>query len=110
MECKKALKETDGDLEKAKEYLVKRGIAKAGKRADSATGEGIVESYIHAGSKLGVMVELNCETDFVAKNPEFKDLAKSVAMQIAACPTVTVVNEEDISKDWMENEKRILMG
>merc|ERR1712113_425280 len=68
---------------------------------------GIIETYIHTGSKLGIMVEVNCETDFVAKRPEFQELAKSVAMQIAACPTVEAVTEEDIPSDWKEKEFRI---
>jgi elongation factor Ts len=69
--------------------------------------EGIVETYIHTGAKLGVMVEVNCETDFVAKRPEFKELARNVAMQVAACPTVECVSEADISPDFVENEKKI---
>merc|ERR1719281_1079373 len=100
MECKKALVETDGDVEKAMAFLRKKGLASADKKASRAANEGVVEAYIHAGSKMGVMVELNCETDFVAKNPEFKDLARSIAMQIAASPTVTVVTEKDIPSDW----------
>jgi len=109
MACKKALVENDGDVVKASEYLRKKGIASADKKAARSTGEGIIATYVHAGSKLGVMVELNCETDFVAKNPEFSDLAKSVAMQIAASPTVTVVSDKDVDQAWIANEKRLLM-
>jgi elongation factor Ts len=110
MACKKALAENDGDLEKAMDFLRKKGIAAAEKRSGRGTSEGIVEAYIHAGSKLGVMVELNCETDFVAKNPEFKDLARSVAMQVAASPTVVAVTEADIDQEFLKKEKEILSG
>jgi len=110
MACKKALAENDGDLEKAMDFLRKKGIAAAEKRSGRGTGEGIVEAYIHAGSKLGVMVELNCETDFVAKNPEFKELARSVAMQVAASPTVVAVTEADIDQEFLKKEKEILSG
>merc|ERR1719389_303959 len=107
MDCKKALVDNDGDLEAAMEFLRKKGLASAEKKASRAAKEGIVETYIHTGSKLGVMVEVNCETDFVAKRPEFQELAKSVAMQIAASPTVTCVREEDIDSAWLEKEKKI---
>merc|ERR1712147_381064 len=77
------------------------------KKAGRTASEGIVETYIHTGAKLGIMVEVNCETDFVAKRPEFQELAKAVAMQIAASPTVEVVSESDISPDFVEREKKI---
>lgn len=109
MACKKALTENNGDVEKAKEYLKKKGLAAQEKRAGRGTGEGIIETYVHAGSKLAVMVELNCETDFVAKNPDFKALAKNIAMQIAATPNVEVVSEADVSPALLEREKKILM-
>jgi len=108
MDCKKALTEHDGDLEKASEYLRKKGIASADKKAARGTSEGIIQTYIHTGSKLAVMVEVNCETDFVAKNPEFKEFGKEIAMQIAASPDAEVVSEADISPEFMEKEKKIL--
>ena len=95
MDCKKALSETDGDMEKAVDLLRKKGLAVAAKRAGRATSEGVVETYIHAGGKLGVMIELNCETDFVAKNDDFKAFARNVAMHIAATGPVGI-KEEDV--------------
>merc|ERR1719380_136152 len=87
MDCKKALVEHEGDMEAATEYLRKKGLASADKKASRAAKEGIIDTYIHTGAKLGVMVEVNCETDFVAKRPEFAELTKAIAMQIAASPT-----------------------
>ena len=84
MDCKKALEKTDGDMEKAVDLLRQKGLAIAAKRAGRATSEGVIETYIHAGGKLGVMVELGCETDFVAKNDDFKQFARDIAMHIAA--------------------------
>ena len=86
MDCKKALVEADGDKEKAAEWLRVKGLASAGKKEGRATKEGLVETYVHTGGKLGVMVEVNCETDFVSKGDKFKELTKMLAMQIAACP------------------------
>lgn len=96
MDCKRALEETGGDMEKAIEYLRKKGAATAAKRADKAANQGLVEAYIHAGGRIGAMVELNCETDFVAKTPEFKQLAHDIAMQIAA------MNPQYISRDQVD--------
>jgi len=107
MDCKKALVDNEGDMEAAMEFLRKKGLASAEKKSSRAAKEGIIETYIHTGAKLGVMVEVNCETDFVAKRPEFQELAKAVAMQIAASPTVEVVSENDISADFIEREKKI---
>merc|ERR1719379_2202954 len=107
MDCKKALVDNDGDMEKATEVLRQKGLASADKKASRAAKEGIIETYIHTGAKLGVMVEVNCETDFVAKNPVLQELAKAIAMQIAASPTVEVVSEADISPDFIEREKKI---
>jgi len=107
MDCKKALVEADGDEEAATEALRKKGLASADKKASRKASEGIVETYIHTGAKLGVMVEVNCETDFVAKRPEFQELAKAIAMQVAACPSVEAVSEADISPDFIEKEKKI---
>ncbi len=110
MDCKKALKETGGDLEKAAEWLRQKGIASAGKKAGRTTSEGLVGSYIHTGSRIGVLVEVNCQTDFVARNQEFKDLVQNIAMQIAACPNVEYVKVDDIPSEFVEKEKEIEMG
>ena len=93
MDCKRALEESNGDVEAAIEYLRKKGAATAAKRADRETNQGVVEAYIHAGGRIGTMVELNCETDFVAKTADFKQLAHDIAMQIAA------MNPHFITKD-----------
>jgi elongation factor Ts len=105
MDCKKALEETDGDLEKAVDVLRKKGIAKAEKKASRDVKDGLVEAYIHAGGKLGVLVEINCETDFVAKTEDFKEFSRNVAMQIAATNPIGISREnvpEDIVKKEME--------
>ncbi|MCA1765696.1 MAG: translation elongation factor Ts [Desulfobulbaceae bacterium] len=94
MDCKKALVETGGDMEKAVDFLRQKGLAVAMKRADRATSEGLVETYIHAGGKLGVMVEIACETDFVAKSDMFREFAKDVAMHIAASNPIATKREE----------------
>ncbi len=106
MDCKKALGETDGDMEKAVDLLRQKGLAVAAKRADRATSEGVVECYIHAGGKLGVMVEVGCETDFVAKTDDFKAFARDIAMHVAAVNPVAVSREE-IPTDLVEREKAI---
>lgn len=110
MDCKKALVDNDGDVEAAMEFLRKKGLASAEKKSSRAAKEGIIETYIHTGAKLGIMVEVNCETDFVAKRPEFQELAKAIAMQIAASPTVEVVSEADISPEYIAKEKKIESG
>lgn len=94
MDCKKALVETNGDMEKAVDLLRQKGLAVAAKRAGRATSEGVIETYIHAGGKLGVMVELGCETDFVAKTDAFREFARDVAMHIAAANPVAISREE----------------
>ena len=109
MDCKKALKETDGDLEKAVVYLREKGLAVARKRADRVASEGVIQSYIHTGGKLGVMLEVNCETDFVAKTPEFNEFAKNLAMQIAAASPMAI-GREDLDPESVEKEKGILMA
>ncbi len=109
MDCKKALKETSGDLEKAIVYLREKGLAVARKRADRAASEGVIQSYIHTGGRLGVMLEVNCETDFVAKTPEFNEFAKNLAMQIAAANPVAI-GREDLDAEIVEKEKGILMA
>ncbi len=106
MDCKKALVETDGDEEKAIEILRKSGLAQAAKRAGREAGEGMIATYIHTGAKLGVMIELNCETDFVAKTDEFKQLAHNIAMHIAASNPIAV-SREDIPAEIVDKEKEI---
>ncbi|MEO0271405.1 MAG: translation elongation factor Ts [candidate division WOR-3 bacterium] len=106
MDCKKALLESNGDIEKAVEILRKIGIAKAEKKLDREAKEGVIEAYIHPGAKLGVLVELNCETDFVAKNEEFIKLAREIAMQIAAMNPIAV-KRENIPAEVIEREKKI---
>jgi elongation factor Ts len=103
MDCKKALTETGGDLEKAIDFLRKKGAATAEKRADRAANQGIVEAYIHAGGRIGAMVEVNCETDFVAKTDDFKMLARDIAMQITAMSPL-YVSREDVPKDVQDHE------
>jgi len=106
MECKNALKETKGDIEEAITYLRKRGMAKADKKGDRSTGDGAIGSYIHAGSKIGVLLELNCETDFVANTDEFKDLLKDVSMHIAASkPRFT--SRDDVTQEVLDKEREI---
>jgi elongation factor Ts len=106
MDCKKALVESDGDVEKASKVLREKGIAKAASKAGRATMEGAVVSYIHPGDKLGVLVEINCETDFVARTEDFKELAKNIAMQIAAANPM-VVRREDLDEKTLEEERNI---
>ena len=110
MDCKKALAETDGDMPKAIEWLRQKGIASAEKKSGRVAAEGAIGSYIHTGARVGVLLELNCETDFVARGELFQGLLKDVAMQIAACPNVEYVTVDDIPKDIVENEKSIEMG
>ena len=109
MDCKKALQEAGGDFAKAEEALKKKGLATAAKKSGRIATEGIVEAYIHMGGKLGILVEVNCETDFVARRSEFQDLARSIAMQIAACPQVQYINSADIPPEIAEAEKKIEM-
>ena len=106
MDCKKALAETGGDTEKAIHYLREKGIAKAAGKAGRSTKEGIITSYIHAGSKLGVLVEINCETDFVARTEDFQAFAKDIAMQVAASNPLAVSREE-LDQKKIEEEKEI---
>ncbi len=110
MDCKKALQENSGDLVKSEEWLRKKGIAKAGSKADRVAAEGLVGSYIHTGGRVGVLVEINCETDFVARREEFQTLVRNVAMQVAACPNVEYVKVSDIPPQVADKEKEIEMG
>ena len=106
MECKKALTENNGDMDRSAEYLRVRGIAKAGQRAGKRTSEGLIASYIHHNGKVGVMVEINCETDFVARTDDFKTLAREVAMHIASAAPLAV-DRDGISEETVAVERRI---
>ncbi|MGD2269804.1 MAG: translation elongation factor Ts [Desulfobacterales bacterium] len=106
MDCKQALAECGGDLEKAVDFLRKKGLATAAKRAGRAMTQGIIQSYIHMGGKLGVLVEINCETDFVAKNEDFREFAKNITMHIAATNPLGI-RPEDIPPAIIEKEKEI---
>jgi elongation factor Ts len=106
MDCKKALKETNGDMEAAIKYLREKGISKAASKAERATKEGRVYSYIHGQGKIGVMVEINCETDFVARTDQFIELCKDIAMHIAAANPLAI-SEKDLDENLIESEKEI---
>jgi elongation factor Ts len=107
MDCKKALTESGGDINKAADYLREKGLAAAAKKAGRIAAEGLVESYIHGGGRIGVLVEVNCETDFVAKTDEFRTLVKDIAMQIAAARP-EFVKREEVPAEALEHEKAIL--
>ncbi len=107
MDCKKALVDTDGDMNKAVELLREKGLATAAKKLNRIASEGIVESYVHGGGRIGVLVEVNCETDFVAMNDKFKSFVKDIAMHIAAS-NPQYVAKEDVPADVIESEKAIL--
>jgi len=108
MDCKKALEETAGDMEGAIEYLRKKGLAASAKKADRIAAEGIVEAYIHPGGRVGVLVEVNAETDFVARNEAFQRMVKDIAMHIAAAdPAPRFVNKSEVTPEFLETEKRI---
>ena len=106
MDCKQALTDSDGDMEKSIEFLRKKGLATAAKRAGRAMSEGTIQSYIHMGGKLGVMVEVNCETDFVSKNDDFQDFARNIAMHIAATNPLGI-KPEDIPEEVLNKEREI---
>lgn len=110
MDCKKALQENDGDMTKAMEWLRQKGITSAEKKAGRVAAEGLIDSYIHTGGRIGVLVEVNCETDFVARREEFQSLVRDVAMQVAACPNVEYVKVSDIPDSIVQKEKEIEMG
>src|SRR5438270_7830998 len=109
MDCKKALSETSGDFEKAVEYLRKKGIASAAKKAGRATKEGAISSYIHGEGKVGVLLEVNCETDFVARTEQFRGFVKDVAMHIAAA-SPQFVRPEEVPAETVAKEKEIAMA
>ena len=110
MDCKKALQESDGDMTKAMEWLRQKGITSAEKKAGRVAAEGLIDSYIHTGGRIGVLVEVNCETDFVARREEFQSLVRDIAMQVAACPNVEYVKVTDIPDSMVQKEKEIEMG
>lgn len=108
MDCKKAMEESNGDMEAAIEWLRKQGLAASAKKADRVASEGIVESYIHPGGRVGVIVEVNSETDFVARNEAFQRMVKEIAMHIAAAdPAPRFVTKEEVTPEFLETEKRI---
>jgi elongation factor Ts len=107
LDCKKALEETDGNMEKAIEFLREKGLAAAAKKGGRIATEGTVESYIHAGGRIGVLVEINCETDFVGKTEQFREFARDIAMQIAAA-SPKYVRREEVPTEELEKEKEIL--
>jgi elongation factor Ts len=106
MDCKKALLECEGNIDNAIEFLRKKGLAKAAKRAGRETAEGLITSYIHPGGKIGVLVDINCETDFVARTEDFQNLSKDIAMHIAAMNPIAI-DREDIPSEVIEKEKEI---
>ena len=110
MDCKKALQESGGDVTKAMEWLRQKGITSAEKKSGRVAAEGLVGSYIHTGGRIGVLVEVNCETDFVARREEFQTLVRDVAMQVAACSNVEYVKVDDIPQAIISKEKEIEMG
>jgi len=110
MDCKKALAATDGDTDKAVEWLRQKGIASAEKKSGRTAAEGSVGSYIHTGARVGVLIEINCETDFVARGDMFQELLRDVSMQVAACPNVEYVTTDEIPPEISEREKAIEMG
>lgn len=110
MDCKKALQESGGDITKATEWLRQKGITSAEKKAGRVAAEGLIDSYIHTGGRIGVLVEVNCETDFVARRVEFQTLVRDIAMQIAAYSNVEYVRIEDIPEAVIQKEKAIEMG
>lgn len=111
MDCKTALRETDGDLSKAVDFLRKKGLAAATKKSGRETQEGLVGSYIHAGGKIGVLIEVNCETDFVARNSEFQELVRDLAMQVAGSnPCPRYILPEEVPSELIEKEREIFVA
>jgi elongation factor Ts len=110
MDAKKALQENEGDIAKAKDWLRQKGITSAEKKAGKVAAEGLVGSYIHTGGRIGVLVEVNCQTDFVSRNEAFQALVRDIAMQIAACPNVEYIRATEVSAETVAREKEIEMG
>ncbi|MCZ6801239.1 MAG: translation elongation factor Ts [Nitrospirae bacterium] len=109
LDCQNALKENELDVEKSIDFLRQKGLAAAAKKAGRETKEGLVSAYIHAGNKIGVLLEVNCETDFVARNEEFQDLVKNLSLQIAAADP-SCVKREDVTQDVIDREKAVYLG
>ncbi len=109
MDCKRALQESKGDLDRAEEILREQGIASAAKKASRATNQGVVESYIHSGGRIGAIVEVNCETDFVARTPDFKELAHDLAMQVAAMSPLYVDDSEIPDGDEVDPQQACIL-
>ena len=109
MDCKRALQESEGDLARAEEILRERGIASAAKKASRATNQGVVESYIHSGGRIGAIVEVNCETDFVARTPDFKELAHDLAMQVTAMSPLYVDDSEIPDGDEVDPQQACIL-
>lgn len=109
MECKEALKEANGDIDKAVDILRKKGIAKAAKKASRVAGQGVIDSYIHTGNKIGVLVEVDCETDFVARNNDYRRLVKELTMQVAASNPL-YVSRDEVPAEVIEKEKEVFRG
>jgi len=107
MDCKKALTECDGDMDKAIDFLREKGLAAAAKKEGRIAAEGMVEAYIHGGGRIGVLVEVNCETDFVSRGDEFKQFVKDIAMQIAAAKPI-YLSKEDVPQEEIQHEKEVL--
>jgi elongation factor Ts len=107
LDARKALQESDGDVDKAIEILRTRGQAQAAKRAGAETSEGVVQTYIHAGNKIGAMVEVDCQTDFVARNERFVEFARDIALHVAAAPQLLAISEEEVPAEEREREERI---
>jgi elongation factor Ts len=107
LDCRNALAETDGDLDKAVELLRAKGVAAAGKRSAAEASEGVVQSYIHANNKIGAIVEVDCQTDFVARNDKFVEFARDVALHIAAAPSILAITEDEVPSEDREREIRI---
>ena len=110
MSCKKALQASNGDITIAIEKLRQQGLASANKKSERVVTEGLIESYVHQGARIGVLLELNCETDFVSRHKEFRELARNLAMQIAACPSVQYISIQDIPREIIDDETRIELG
>ena len=108
LDARSALQESEGDIEKAIELLRSRGQAQAAKRAGAETSEGVVQSYIHAGNKIGAMVEVDCQTDFVARNDRFVEFARDLALHVAAAPQLLAISEDDVPAGEREREERIV--
>jgi elongation factor Ts len=110
MDCKKALSESDGDVTKAMEWLRQKGITSAEKKQGRAASEGIIDSYIHTGGRIGVLIEVNCETDFVARREEFQAIVRDIAMQVAAYSNVEYISTDEVPQEIVEREKEIEKG